>query len=256
MGGASSTPLVRANGTPLYVFGAGMNRPVKLAGREVEWTDVARAQNIQGIAFVVCVIEPDGHLSICAGSRGLPFMEDEIRAALATWRMTPVLVNGSPVAVAYTFAIVPGHPGFGSVDGVPAGSMPVLLGSTLRPGIDTVIPFGAGMNRPTRVSGRDVQYTREAREHSVEGTAFVRCVIEVDGRLTGCQLSKGLPFLDAEILAAVSTWRMTPVLHNGQAIRVSYSIPIRLGPEGSESPATTGGVIGGGLSGTPPATPP
>jgi protein TonB len=91
-----------------------------------------------------------------------------------------------------------------------------------------VIPFGAGMVRPTRIAGRDPVYTREAREAHVEGLAIAKCVLRDSGALTDCRLVKGVPFMDRAILDALTTWRFTPVLFQGRAVSVEYVINVRL----------------------------
>jgi protein TonB len=120
----------------------------------------------------------------------------------------------------------------GTVGGVIGGQIGGVLGGqvggTVGGGGTTVIPFGAGMNRPSRIGGPEIQYSREAREAKVEGTALVKCVITPSGSLSGCTLVKSLPFMDQAIMSAVTQWKMTPVVFNGQPVSVSYTIPIRL----------------------------
>jgi protein TonB len=120
----------------------------------------------------------------------------------------------------------------GTVGGVIGGQIGGVLGGqvggTVGGGGNTVIPFGAGMNRPSRISGADPTFTREANEAKVEGLALVKCVITTSGSLTGCSMLKSLPFMDQAILSAVSQWKMTPVVFNGRPVSVMYTIPIRL----------------------------
>jgi protein TonB len=115
----------------------------------------------------------------------------------------------------------------GVAGGVPSGTPGGQPGSAAPPQ-SVVIPFGAGMTRPSRIAGRDPQYTREALAARVEGLAIVKCVIKVDGTLTRCRLIKSLPHMDKEILAAVSTQRFTPVMFQGRPVSVDYVFNIRL----------------------------
>lgn len=110
----------------------------------------------------------------------------------------------------------------GVQNGTPGGTQ----GGTAPPQ-NVVIPFGPGMTRPSRIAGRDPQYTREALTARVEGVAIVRCVIKVDGTLTRCRMVKSLPHMDREILAAVSTQRFTPVMFQGRPTSVEYTFLYR-----------------------------
>jgi Gram-negative bacterial TonB protein C-terminal len=60
------------------------------------------------------------------------------------------------------------------------------------------------------------------------GLALVKCIIETDGWLSHCRITKGLPYLDAQILASMMTWRYTPVLYKGRPKRVEIILPLRV----------------------------
>lgn len=91
------------------------------------------------------------------------------------------------------------------------------------------VPFEpAGMTRPQKVSGREPQLTAEARAERVRGTALVRCVVTREGRVTNCRLLNGLPYMDQELLEAVSTWRVTPVMAQGRPVDVDYTFVVRI----------------------------
>jgi protein TonB len=88
------------------------------------------------------------------------------------------------------------------------------------------------MKRPLRLSGREPQLTAEARAGRVQGTALVRCVITREGQVTRCRLLNRLPHMDQELLDALATWRVTPVLAGKQPVEVDYTFAFRLTPEG------------------------
>jgi protein TonB len=113
----------------------------------------------------------------------------------------------------------------GQIGGVPGGQVGGVVGGT---GTTTVIPFGAGMARPTRIGGDDIRYTREAREAHVSGVMIVKCVITVEGTLTNCRVIKGVPLMEQTALAAIRTWRYTPVQFQGHAQSVDYTFTIHL----------------------------
>jgi periplasmic protein TonB len=87
----------------------------------------------------------------------------------------------------------------------------------------------SAMTRPQRVSGREPQLTSEARAERVRGTALVRCVVTREGRVTNCRLLNGLPYMEQELLEALSTWRVTPVTSQGKPLDVDYTFVVRIG---------------------------
>jgi protein TonB len=86
----------------------------------------------------------------------------------------------------------------------------------------------SAMTRPQRVSGREPQLTPEARAERVRGTALVRCVVTREGDVTGCRLLNGLPHMEQELLDAVSTWRVTPIMAQGKPADVAYTFVVRI----------------------------
>lgn len=103
--------------------------------------------------------------------------------------------------------------GTGPVSGVEGGS---AHGS----GDFTV--WGPGMTQPELISGQDPEYTREALEARVEGTAIARCVLTIEGRAQQCRVLKPLPFLSDAVLRSLETRRYRPVTFDGKPVAVEY----------------------------------
>ncbi|PTL83304.1 energy transducer TonB [Vitiosangium sp. GDMCC 1.1324] len=102
-------------------------------------------------------------------------------------------------------------------------------GASASLGASEPIPFEpGGMTRPQRLSGRDPQLTAQAEAERVRGTALVRCVVTREGRVTNCRLLNGLPYMEQELLEALSTWRVTPVMAQGKPLDVDYTFVVRI----------------------------
>jgi protein TonB len=126
---------------------------------------------------------------------------------------------------------VPGsHP-----DGVETGGVPgatyiagMALGSGLGSTGEEVMPFGSGMTPPEMLGGATIQYTREALEARVSGTMIARCTITREGEVENCRIIKGLPYMDAAVLDALTTRRYRPVHFQGRPVSVSYIFNVKL----------------------------
>jgi protein TonB len=126
---------------------------------------------------------------------------------------------------------IPGsHP-----DGVESGGVPgatYIAGMTLGNGLgstgEDVIPFGPGMTPPEMLSGTTIQYTREALEARVSGLIIARCTINREGAVENCHIIKGLPYMDATVLEALTTRRYQPVHYQGRPVSVSYTFNVKL----------------------------
>ena len=79
-----------------------MERPKRLSGQLPNYGRKARRACAQGTVIAKCVIGKTGGLTSCRIIRSLPPLDEAVLDALATWQMTPVLFQGSPVACEYT----------------------------------------------------------------------------------------------------------------------------------------------------------
>ncbi|AKJ04854.1 protein TonB [Archangium gephyra] len=95
-------------------------------------------------------------------------------------------------------------------------------------GAEEVLPFGASMTPPQLLSGAQLQYTREALEARVSGTAIARCTITREGDVENCRIIRGLPHMDEAVLDALTSRHYRPVSFQGQPVSVSYTFHVRL----------------------------
>ena len=91
--------------TVVIPFGEGMTRPKRLSGDEPRFSREALEANVSGMMIVKCVIEVDGRLENCRVVKALPYMEKAVLDALGTHRYSPVMFQGRPQRVDYTFTI-------------------------------------------------------------------------------------------------------------------------------------------------------
>jgi protein TonB len=72
------------------------------------------------------------------------------------------------------------------------------------------------------------QYPIIAQENGIQGRVYVKFVINTDGSVTDVQIARGVdPSLDKEALRVVKNMpKWKPGKQRGQAVRVSYTVPI------------------------------
>jgi eukaryotic-like serine/threonine-protein kinase len=86
-------------------FEEGMNRPVRISGRDPTYTREALETRVQGTVIAKCIITTAGTLSGCRIIKSLPHMDEAVLAALASHRYQPILYQGRPVNVDYVFTM-------------------------------------------------------------------------------------------------------------------------------------------------------
>ncbi|NMO15855.1 energy transducer TonB [Pyxidicoccus fallax] len=114
----------------------------------------------------------------------------------------------------------------GVVGGVVGGVIGGVVGGQLGGTGTDVLPFGAGMTRPEKISGPQPEYTREALEARVAGTMIVKCVVTVEGRVERCRIIKPLPHMERAVLDALTSSRYKPVTFQGRPVQVDYTFTL------------------------------
>jgi protein TonB len=142
------------------------------------------------------------------------------------------VVGSSVPTVPSVVSPVQGGGGIGTGGGAAQEGLGQGRGRGLSPGVasgdTTVLPFGDGMQRPKLLSKVDPVFTKEAREARAQGLILAKCVITTAGRLRDCQVVKGVPLMNQQVLSALQKWRYEPVIYRGQPVSVRYLIPVRL----------------------------
>ncbi len=86
-------------------FQGNMTPPRILEGEEIAYTSEALEAHVRGTMLVQCTITVEGRVTQCRVLKPVQYMERAVLRALATRRYTPVLFEGKPMPVRYTFAI-------------------------------------------------------------------------------------------------------------------------------------------------------
>jgi TonB family protein len=145
-----------------------------------------------------------------------------------------VPVESAPAVASAAVASEPDKPGevageIGESVGGPGDSGgPGADGPSIGTGSGPIAFESQSMTPPQRLSGPDPRYTPQALEHEIEGTMQVRCIVGLDGQVSGCHALRSLPFMDREVIEALERRRYLPATIGGRAIAVEYVFRIEL----------------------------
>ncbi|MBO7462831.1 MAG: energy transducer TonB [Bacteroidales bacterium] len=75
----------------------------------------------------------------------------------------------------------------------------------------------------------NVRYPEMAKENDIQGTVYVRFIIDTDGSVTDAEILRGVdPLLDKEAIRVVESLpKWEPGRQGGKAVKVRYSVPIK-----------------------------
>lgn len=104
-----------------------------------------------------------------------------------------------------------------SAGAVPGG----VTGGTPAP-----VRVGGGIQPPTKIVDVKPVYPAEAMASRPQGTVIIEATIGTDGTVQNAKVLRSIPLLDAAALTAVTQWRFTPTLVNGQPVPVIMTVAV------------------------------
>lgn len=89
-------------------------------------------------------------------------------------------------------------------------------------------PVRVGGNVPQPIKTRDVKpaYPAEAQNARVQGVVILEALIDPSGAVANAKVLRSIPLLDQPALGAVSQWKFTPTLVNGQPVAVLMTVTV------------------------------
>ena len=79
--------------------------PTKLSGQQPVYPPIAQSARVQGIVIIEATIGTDGQVINAKLLRSIPLLDQVALEAVRTWRYSPTLLNGIPVAVIMTVTV-------------------------------------------------------------------------------------------------------------------------------------------------------
>ena len=88
------------------------------------------------------------------------------------------------------------------------------------------VRVGGDIKRPEIVKKVDPIYPPIAKAARVSGMVIIEATIARDGSIKDARVIRSVPMLDQAALDAVTQWRYTPTLLNGQPVEVIMSVNV------------------------------
>ena len=96
--------------------------------------------------------------------------------------------------------------------------------------VDKVPEYQKGVAEMFKFIGQNIVYPTVARKNGIEGTIYIGFVVEKDGQMTNFKLKRGVhPELNDEAIRVLKlmSGQWLAGVHNGQKVRVAYTLPIK-----------------------------
>jgi TonB family protein len=215
-------------------------------GSTVKYPEGAKNDGIQGKVYVTFVVKSDGTVGDAKIARSAhPLLDSEaIRVInlLPTWK--PGKQGGKEVNVAYTIPVqfkLDGDKNAKQALPFPAPK----VGSQRPDGVYIVVEempeFPGGELALRDFMASTVKYPADAVKENIQGKVFVTFVVKADGTVGDAKIARGAhPLLDDEAIRVVNllpVWK--PGRQKGEAVSVSYTVPVKFALDGAKSEKKT-----------------
>ncbi|MCC6727195.1 MAG: M56 family metallopeptidase [Saprospiraceae bacterium] len=207
---------------------------MKFIFENLRYPKEALEKGIEGMVFVSFVVEKDGSITnpeIKRNALGGGCEEEVLRIVSLMPKWKPGMMDGKPVRSLYHLPIkfkLDTDPAsasrafeMGEVD-----EMPEMAGCETLP---TDERKKCSEEKMFQAIFTNVKYPKEAREKGIEGTVFVKFVIQKDGSVANIETVKSVGFgCDEEVVRVVANMpKWVPAKKNGQPVTSSFTLPVK-----------------------------
>jgi TonB family protein len=178
---------------------------------------------ISGTVVLKTVIAKDGSVTEATYVSGPQELADSAAEAVRQWKYQVTLLQGQPVEVDSTVALVYQLSG--------SGGASVLDGTDQQPQEMPQQPIqrirvGGNLMAKKMVKQVQPKYPKAAKKAGIEGTVILHVIIAKDGTVKELQYVSGPKELMQPAMDAVRQWIYQPTLLNGQPVEVDSTVSI------------------------------
>lgn len=117
-----------------------------------------------------------------------------------------------------------------------AMAVAVVLGGVAPAAAQAPVRVGGDIKEPRRIFDVKPEYPAIAQQAGIQGIVIIEAIIGVDGSVEEARVLRPVPLLDQAALEAVTQWRYTPTLLNGQPVRVVMTVTVSFNLDAPEKP--------------------
>ena len=241
------------------VSGGGKIMPPKLV-KEVEpvYPAEAKKAGIEGVVIMEATTDLYGRVANVRVLRSIPALDQAALDAVKQWVYEPMIINGKPQPVVFTVTLrfklddqkkpagggviggvyggvstgVEGGVSGGVEGGVTGGVKGGVTGGVMSPEElqkyegDAVRAVGE-VKPPKLIKGLEPVYPQVARQAQVEGMVILEAKTDEQGNVIEARVLRSIPILDQAAIDAVKQWKYEPLVVDGKARKVIFTVTVR-----------------------------
>jgi TonB family protein len=197
------------------VRAVGEIKPPKLI-REVppRYPGKARQARVEGIVILEAKIDEQGNVIDTRVLRSIPLLDQAAIDALMQWKYEPLQIDGKPRKVLFTVTVR-----FVLHEGTKEDALDKFAQGAVR-AIKDIKP-------PKLVKEVPAVYPEIARQSQVQGVVILGVKTGEEGKVEDLIVLRSIPLLDQAAIDAVRQWVYEPMIVDGKAVPVVFTVTVR-----------------------------
>jgi TonB family protein len=240
--------------------GAKVMPPKLVKTVEPIYPEIARQSKVEGVVILEATTDTYGRVANVRILRSIPLLDQAAIDALRQWVYEPMVVEGKPEPVTFTvtvrFALDEKKPEVGGVVGGVLGGVQGGVQGGVSGGVQGGVSGGVeGGVSSANAGALDIQaykefegdavravgdikppriikevapvYPLKARQGQVEGIVILEAKADEQGTVVDARILRSIPLLDQAAIDAVKQWKYEPLIINGKARQVIFTVTVR-----------------------------
>lgn len=223
-------------------FPGGHDARLNYLKTHIKYPALAKNNGIEGVVYVKFVVEKEGSITNAVVIHGIGGGCDEeaLRAVRNMPKWNPGTQRGVPVRVMYNmpirFSLAKDSSQTDQVfEGIESDDMEEEKPPTNSKKdevfifVEVMPSFPGGEEARFKYLKENIQYPKKAKEKGIQGTVYLKFIVEKDGSVTNAEVVRGIGGgCDEEALRVVRNMpKWSPATQRGKRVRVYFTMPIK-----------------------------
>ena len=212
-GGASAQDLQKFEGDAVRAVGK-IEPPKLIKQVNPVYPQVARQARVEGMVILEAKTDEQGNVVDARILRSIPVLDQAAIDAVKQWKYEPLIIGGKPRKVLFTVTVR-----FMLKEGDKRKTLDKFAQGAVRAEND--------IKPPKLVKEVAPVYPEVARVAVIEGVVILGVKTDEEGRVKDVMVLRSIPLLDQAAIDAVRQWVYEPLIIDGKAVPVVFTVTVR-----------------------------
>jgi TonB family protein len=195
------------------------------------YPEKARQAQVEGVVILEAHTDEKGNVASVRILRSIPVLDQAAVDAVKQWKYEPLILEGKARKAIFTVTVR-----FMLKSGDKEKDLEKFAQGAVK-AEGEIAP-------PKLVRSVDPVYPEEARQARVQGVVILSVKTDAEGHVVDAMVLRSIPQLNKAAIDAAKQWVYEPLMLNGKATPVVFTVTVRFQLNGKDEPGKTASVLG------------